>query len=114
VDSLERNLPKICKSFIKDAKPDSFNESYMDSVIDRVCSEANADLGGQRSKHSEQLYFISNIHRADHTRYMNALVEKKQKLEQEKRELMIYEELLVKGTALEGKCIVKEGDESYE
>lgn len=65
LSKLEENFPKFCMDFLKSAKPDAYNATYMDAVVNRIICEAIEAIRIQRADHKRGIYNLHNLHNAD-------------------------------------------------
>lgn len=53
LNDLEKRFKELCESFLSKSKPDEFNSSYMDAVIERICIDAIRFVKVQRCDHEQ-------------------------------------------------------------
>lgn len=97
-----RRIEAKCKEFLRHAKPDQNNGSYMDAVIDTMVNKAIADLKHQRQEHKRLIKMpLSDMHKGDYTYVKREIKIRKKYLEEYKTELEMLNKILYEGTAFE-------------
>ncbi len=98
----ETRFEEKCKKFLKKSKPDLFNESYMDAVIERKCIEEMKYIKRQRCDHKRTIMMLlDELYRADAIKCKRKLEGYRADKKQNKKELEKYRAIYYKGTSLE-------------
>lgn len=99
--SLEMNIQSICEEFLNKAKPDEFNSSYMDAIIERTCVECIKYIEVQRKDHERLIRgVLKHMHDGDYTYAKNKLVQFVKDKECMERELRKLQRIYWKGTSM--------------
>lgn len=109
--ALEDEFEKKCKSWLTAAKPDQFNGSYMDAIIEKHETEALVQLSLQRVDHMSAVdALIMKLWKGDRIRAEARLRQNKEELTMVETELHKLEKIYWSGTSLgeaEGKNNMK-------
>lgn len=99
---LEADFPKLVAQFLKEGKPDRYNGSFMDAVIQRTTEEALHHLALQRADHVGSIVdMISKIWSGDKIKAKAKLEQTEEALIQTDREIARLERICYKGTSFE-------------
>ena len=101
LDSLEKNFKELCEDFLRKSKPDEFNTSYMDAVIERICIDAISHVKVQRCDHVQLIInALDTMHNGDYVAAKNKLQLFLTDKEENARELKKYRRIYWSGTSL--------------
>lgn len=102
LNDLELNFEKYCMAFLKKAKPDEFNSSYMDAVIECITADAVKLLRVQRADHVQTIMKpLNNVHTGDLIKCKSKLECFRRLKEENAKELALYRKIYRRGTSLE-------------
>lgn len=101
LDELEGTFEERCKDFLTKSKPDSFNSSYMDAVIERVCVDAVKYVRVQRTDHVQTIMKqLNDMHSGDYCKCKSKLEAYRKDKERNNRELSKFRKIYYSGTSL--------------
>ncbi len=101
-NDLEANFKSYCMEFLEKAKPDAYNASYEDAVIERICVEAINFIKVQRADHVRTITkLLDNMHNGDYEKCKCRLENFKRLREENAKELALYKRIYRAGTSLE-------------
>ncbi len=104
---LEKDFRKTCEEFFEKGKPDEYNSSYIDAVIEKICADAVELIRVQRMDHEQLIIkMLDEMHMGDYAYAKNRLELYLSDREENKKELEKYRRILWAGTSLEEGAIM--------
>lgn len=110
----EHNFEHTCKSWLANAKPDMYNRSYMDLMIDQLMTESLKSLDAQEVDHQSSIYELAKVWSADLIKARFKLDETKAMKAEVNQELVKLERIYHKGTSYEDDANIEDEEVVYE